>query len=112
MELIEPSYYTSFSYQPIDFCIDNFEDHINYLLLGQALKYISRFRNKNGLEDLKKAYYFLIHIRNPQFNFNQDLITRFIDQFDNPEYAIFERLLNNHINDAIILLEDLINDYN
>lgn len=49
------THYKSLAIQPWDFIIAN---QIGYLE-GCAIKYLSRWKGKNGLEDLKKAKHFV-----------------------------------------------------
>lgn len=48
-------HYKGFKYQPWDVVIDW---DLGYLD-GTALKYIARWKEKNGIEDIKKAIHFL-----------------------------------------------------
>lgn len=55
-----PKHYTTGKYE----CIDVLEDWMTYqefkgFLKGNVLKYIHRYKYKNGLEDLKKAQWYL-----------------------------------------------------
>lgn len=52
---INPNHYRT---QPVE-CIE-FTRHLNFCL-GNAFKYIWRYQAKNGLEDLKKAEWYLQH---------------------------------------------------
>ena len=47
----EPPHYTANKIEPIDFIIQN---EFNFCE-GNVIKYISRYKRKNGIEDLKKA---------------------------------------------------------
>ena len=47
----EPAHYIANKIEPIDFIIQNNFDFCE----GNVIKYISRWRLKNGVEDLKKA---------------------------------------------------------
>lgn len=51
---INPAHYRS---QPVE-CIE-FTQHLNFCL-GNAFKYIWRYAEKNGIEDLKKAEWYLL----------------------------------------------------
>lgn len=55
-----PRHYTTGKIEVIDIMEDqlNPEEYRGYIK-GQVLKYITRERYKNGLEDLKKAYWYL-----------------------------------------------------
>ena len=52
---IGPEHYRSMVTQPIDFILDN---DIGYCE-GNVIKYIVRWRNKGGLEDLRKAKHYI-----------------------------------------------------
>lgn len=55
---IEPDHYRQGKYETIDVIesiVEDFESH----LVGTIVKYISRYKYKNGIEDLKKAEWYL-----------------------------------------------------
>jgi len=52
---INPDHYKQGNIEVIDFILDQ---KLSYLE-GNVIKYISRYKNKNGLEDLKKAQWYL-----------------------------------------------------
>ncbi len=52
---INPSHYRQGNIEVIDFILDQ---KLNYLE-GNVIKYISRYKFKNGLEDLNKAKWYL-----------------------------------------------------
>ena len=55
-----PPHYTSGGIEVIDFMKAKMTpEQFKGLLLGNVIKYISRFPMKNGLEDLKKAQWYL-----------------------------------------------------
>lgn len=57
---INPSHYTSGKIETIDYIEDKLStDSFEGYCAGNVLKYMSRYRNKNGLEDLKKAKWYL-----------------------------------------------------
>lgn len=49
------SHYKSMTIQPVEFI------HVNNLsyLQGNVIKYVTRYREKNGVEDLKKAIHYI-----------------------------------------------------
>ena len=49
------THYTNMKIQPVDYIVPN---NIGFCE-GNIIKYISRYKNKNGLEDLKKAKHYL-----------------------------------------------------
>jgi len=52
---VSGSHYKDFNIQPVEFIHAN---NIGYLE-GNVIKYVCRWRNKNGLEDLDKAIHYL-----------------------------------------------------
>jgi len=52
---INPDHYKQGKIEVIDFILDQ---KLNYLE-GNVIKYLSRYKYKNGLEDLKKAKWYL-----------------------------------------------------
>lgn len=52
---INPKHYKQGKIEVIDFILDQ---QMNYLE-GNIVKYISRYKHKNGIEDLKKALWYL-----------------------------------------------------
>ena len=52
---INPSHYKQGNIEVIDFILDQKFSYIE----GNVVKYISRYKKKNGLEDLKKAQWYL-----------------------------------------------------
>lgn len=60
-KVAHPSHYNQGTIEVLDFI----NDHHLCFLLGNVVKYVSRYRFKNGVEDLKKADFYLteyIHI--------------------------------------------------
>jgi len=52
---IEPSHYTAMNISPLTYIkANNLEWNV-----GNVIKYVSRYKAKNGLEDLKKARWYL-----------------------------------------------------
>ena len=49
------AHYTASTIQPIEYILANRLDFLE----GNCIKYISRYRHKNGVEDLKKARVYL-----------------------------------------------------
>jgi len=54
-DAINPKHYQQGSIETIDYILDQ---KMNYLE-GNVVKYISRYKMKNGLEDLQKASWYL-----------------------------------------------------
>lgn len=49
------SHYKNFKIQPVDFCMQNELDTCQ----SAVIKYVCRFRQKNGIEDLQKAKHYI-----------------------------------------------------
>lgn len=52
---IEPNYYMKYKIIPVDFILANNIPFVE----GNVIKYVCRWRDKNGVEDLKKAISYL-----------------------------------------------------
>jgi hypothetical protein len=59
-DAVDPSHYKQGNIEVIDFILDQ---KFNYLE-GNIIKYVSRHKFKNGLEDLKKAQWYLRELIN------------------------------------------------
>ena len=55
---VEPAHYTDMAISPLEYIIAN---DIGWRE-ANTIKYISRYKKKNGLEDLKKAQWYLTHL--------------------------------------------------
>lgn len=53
-----PAHYTSGGIETLDYIKAKVKDYPSYAV-GNILKYVSRYEHKNGLEDLKKAQFYL-----------------------------------------------------
>lgn len=53
-----PSHYTSGGIETLDYIKAKVKDYPSYVA-GNILKYVSRYEHKNGIEDLKKAQFYL-----------------------------------------------------
>lgn len=51
----EQEHYSKNKIQPIDYILANDMDFVS----GNIIKYVTRYKHKNGLEDLKKAKHYL-----------------------------------------------------
>lgn len=59
-ELESPSYYKEGGIQPIEYMkMKMSQEMYEGFLLGNVIKYVSRYKGKNGLEDLRKARWYL-----------------------------------------------------
>ena len=54
-----PEHYTSGNIECLDAIKSALGDNYKYYVQGNLIKYIWRFNRKNGLEDLKKARFYL-----------------------------------------------------
>ena len=56
---LNPSYYKKGERETIDHIKDITGENFEGYLVGNIVKYVSRYREKNGVEDLKKAQWYL-----------------------------------------------------
>ena len=54
---IEPNHYTELTISPLEYITSN-EGEFRWCI-ANVIKYVSRYKRKNGLEDLKKAKWYL-----------------------------------------------------
>lgn len=54
---VEPSHYTDLKISPLEYITKN-EGEFTWCI-ANVIKYVSRYKRKNGLEDLKKARWYL-----------------------------------------------------
>jgi hypothetical protein len=54
-----PRHYNSGKYEVIDVIEDSLKDGFEPYCIGNVMKYVSRYKHKNGVEDLKKAQWYL-----------------------------------------------------
>ena len=54
---IQPNHYVNMALSPLDYIMANEGDFT--WCIGNVIKYVSRYKRKNGLEDLKKAKWYL-----------------------------------------------------
>ena len=98
------SHYSQYEYQPITFFNDTGLDFNR----ANAIKYLTRWEQKNGIEDLKKAVQYLRFAeqeRDKQIDFE----LRFLAQFDKTmEGRIIEEILDGCLVEARSEIEDLI----
>jgi hypothetical protein len=81
-------HYKKYEYQPIEL----FNDLRLDFNRANAIKYLARWRQKNGVEDLKKAVQYLRFVKQEQDK-NGEKVFRFLEQFENPERRIIGRIL-------------------
>jgi len=56
---IEPAHYTELAISPLEYITAN-EGEFSWCI-ANVIKYVSRYKRKNGIEDLKKAAWYLQH---------------------------------------------------
>ena len=102
---IIPPYYNKGNYDVIQFCLDNNIDFVS----GNIIKYITRYKNKNGIEDLKKAKEYLKRLEQPTTISIIDLVL--FTEENNLGYwqgKIIESVIDNNKDLANILIDKLI----
>jgi hypothetical protein len=57
MSVIEPAHYTELKISPLEYITEN-EGEFTWCI-ANVIKYVSRYKRKNGLEDLLKAKWYL-----------------------------------------------------
>lgn len=101
------NHYTKYSMQPVDAIRKMDLDFIK----GNILKYLVRYKDKNGLEDLKKARHYAEILREHvmmRFDVGETFIEQFLDA--DPDVRHVMRLLFDHLGqleDVRELLEQL-----
>ena len=55
----KPSHYNQGKFETIEIIEDTLGDGFESYLIGNIIKYITRYKYKNGIEDLKKARWYL-----------------------------------------------------
>ena len=115
------THYTHQSYQHWDFAVDIAGN--DFYLKGCASKYVVRYKDKNGIEDLRKALHYLEKIEDKGYSsesYISDVDTlcvldRFASQLEPKICSIVVHIYSNDINDiatAKAEIEELMNDCN
>lgn len=97
------SHYSRYEYQPIEF----FNDLRLDFNRANALKYLARWKQKNGIEDLKKAQQYLRFFEQ-EHEKAIDKCEKFLRQFDGMEKMIMEDILDGSIAEAREYIQELI----
>lgn len=63
-----PDHYTYSSIETIDMIESMTAEGFHYYLEGNILKYLARYRHKNGIQDLKKAQWYLNKLIEVQYD--------------------------------------------
>lgn len=97
-------------YQHWDFVCDT---NLHYLL-GCATKYIARYEEKNGVEDLRKAIHYISKaefedIWPENININITHVMRFVEQLQGPSSIIIQSICLGHYDEANTIITELIN---
>lgn len=90
VEQVGGTHYSRLQYETWDFILDNNID----FFIGNAIKYISRYKYKNGIEDLKKAKSYIQKVIDEKIycsvlDIHTNSVKAYICQFD----KITQRLL-------------------
>lgn len=104
-------HYNNKPYQHWDFVIDTNQPY----LIACATKYVSRWREKNGLKDLEKAKHYLEKAiqRKIQTHMHESyakFITKFISQFEHKDMLIIVEIVSNDFVPAIKKINALIKE--
>lgn len=108
---VDGTHYNKRPYQHWDFVCDT---NLHYLL-GCATKYISRWRDKNGVRDLHKSAHYIekadeisvVQLRNP---FYISLAHNFCEQLNPEDAHIFMLIVNGSYAEAITQINQMIID--
>ena len=104
-------HYKNLSYEVWDFVTDMEMPFI----LGSAVKYIARFKNKNGIDDLKKSSHFLekaIDLNMIYLCDDLSYFNKFAEQFDSNQGCIIYSILLGNFDRAIDKINSLIEETN
>ena len=103
---IIPTYYHQGNYDVIQFCNDNDIDFTT----GNIIKYITRYKYKNGIEDLKKAKEYIRRSNGMEYEISLADLVHFNleNNLDYTQGKIIELMLDSEIAQAENVLNDLI----
>ena len=103
---IIPTYYHQGNYDVIKFCNDNDIDFTT----GNIIKYITRYKYKNGIEDLKKAKEYIRRSNGMEYEISLADLVHFNleNNLDYTQGKIIELMLDSEIAQAENVLNDLI----
>lgn len=100
-------HYHQHEYQHWDFAIDTNMPHILYA----ATKYVSRWRDKNGVQDLRKAAHYIAKAEEREVympKFDKALSVNFMLQLGHEESAIISLICENRFAEAQRLISELV----
>lgn len=103
---IIPTYYHQGNYDVIQFCNDN---EIEFTT-GNIIKYITRYKGKNGIEDLKKAKEYLRRLQGTEYDISLADLVHFSleNDLNYTQGKIIELVLGDELTKAGNVLNDLI----
>ena len=103
---IIPTYYHKGNYDVIQFCNDN---EIEFTT-GNIIKYITRYKGKNGIEDLKKAKEYLRRLQGTEYDISLADLVHFSleNDLNYTQGKIIELVLGDELTKAGNVLNDLI----
>ena len=106
---IVPKYYNKGNIDTIQFCLE----HDLPFCIGNIIKYIVRYKDKNGLEDLKKAREYLERTMNYTLKYNCEIWEYIVcfcreNNLDYVQGKIIEFLMEKRIEEALSLINNLI----
>ena len=106
---IVPKYYHRGAVDTIQFCLE----YDLPFCIGNIIKYIVRYKDKNGLEDLKKAREYLERTMNYTLKYNCEIWEYIVcfcreNNLDYVQGKIIEFLMEKRIEEALSLINNLI----
>lgn len=93
-EQVGGDHYSKYEVQPIDVIEYNASEYLTLgYLAGNVIKYLMRFKDKNGLQDILKAQQYLemLQSRVELYTYDVDFIKQFAEYFDNKEQEAYFR---------------------
>ena len=106
---VDGDHYKRLDYETWDFITDICLPY----LIGNAVKYISRYRTKNGARDLLKAVHYIEKAREREIylnpaTFDGGKVSAYLKQFDTPDAHILDLTLSGHYDAAYAEISYLI----
>ena len=96
-------HYKKYEYQPIQL----FADLDLGVIPANIVKYLARWRYKNGLEDLKKARHYALFWYELGIKAGEN-VEKFVAQFDEPEKGIMQNVLYGKTSEVVEALDHMI----
>lgn len=96
-------HYKKYEYQPIQL----FADLDLGVIPANIVKYLARWRYKNGLEDLKKARHYALFWYELGIKAGEN-VEKFVAQFDEPEKGIMQNVLYGKTSEVVEALDRMI----